>query len=195
MRVALYARVSTKDKGQDTENQLRQLRDFAKQQGWELAAEYVDRASGKRSDRPQFQAMLTAASQRQFDVLLFWSLDRLTREGALATLRYLEQLSGYGVRYRSFTEQYIDTLGPFGEAVIAILAAIAKQERQRISERVLAGLARAKAQGRAGGRPTVLSPKDRAKAHALRARGQSLRSIANAIGVSHETVRQTLAAN
>ena len=195
MRVALYARVSTKDKGQDVENQLRQLRQFAKQQGWELTGEFVDRASGKRADRPQFQAMLTAASQRQFDVLLFWSLDRLTREGALATLRYLETLSGYGVRYRSFTEQYIDTLGPFGEAVIAILAAIAKQERQRLSERVLAGLQRAKAQGRVGGRPASLDAKQIAKARQLKAKGMSLREIGAALETSHETVRAALASS
>lgn len=192
MRVALYARASTKDKGQDTENQLRQLRAFAAQQRWELVSEYVDRASGKRADRPQFQAMLAAASQRQFDVLLFWSLDRLTREGALATLRYLETLSGYGIRYRSYTEQYIDTLGPFGEAVIAILAAIAKQERQRLSERVLAGLQRARAEGRVGGRPSALDAKQIAQARKLRAQGQSLRAIGAVLGTSHETVRAAL---
>jgi DNA invertase Pin-like site-specific DNA recombinase len=155
MRTALYARVSTKDKGQDNENQLRQLRRFASTQGWTIAAEYVDRASGKRGDRFQFQKMFEAASRRQFDILLFWSLDRLSREGVVETLNHLQRLTSYAVNYRSFTEQYLDSTGIFKEAVIGILAAVAKQERVRLSERTLAGLERARAQGRIGGRPKV----------------------------------------
>jgi len=68
MRAVLYARISTKDKGQDNENQLMQLRAFAKSQGWEVVREYVDKATGKRSDREQFQKMFTSASKREFDV-------------------------------------------------------------------------------------------------------------------------------
>ena len=70
--------------------------------------------------------MFMDAAQRRFDVVLFWALDRLTREGALETLQYLNQLSRYGVGYRSFTEAYLDSCGMFREAVIAILGAIAK---------------------------------------------------------------------
>jgi DNA invertase Pin-like site-specific DNA recombinase len=81
MRTALYARVSMKDKRQDTENQLSQLRQFCESQGWAITHEYVDRASGKRSDREQFLKMFEDASQRKFDVVLFWSLDRFSREG------------------------------------------------------------------------------------------------------------------
>ena len=150
MRTALYARVSKKDGKQDTETQLRQLRQFAATQGWQITAEYVDRASGKRSDREQFQKMFAAASRREFDVLLFWSLDRLSREGVVETLNHLQRLTSYGVNYRSFTEQYLDSTGIFKEAVIGILAAVAKQERVRLSERTLAGLERARAQGRIG---------------------------------------------
>jgi len=134
MRVALYARVSTKDKGQETENQLRQLRDFAIHSGWTIAAEYIDHESGKISDREQFQQMFEDASRRQFDVLLFWSLDRLSREGVLPTLQHLQRLTSYGIGYRSFTEQYFDSCGIFRDAVIAIFATVAKQERIRISE-------------------------------------------------------------
>src|ERR1035441_7662261 len=88
MRTALYARVSTKDGRQDTENQLRQLRDFAASQKWTIVHEYVDKASGKRSDREQFQKMFAGASRREFDILLFWSLDRLSREGTVETLNH-----------------------------------------------------------------------------------------------------------
>jgi len=77
--------------------------------------------------------MFTAASKRQFDVLLFWALDRLSREGCLETLQHLQRLTSHGVAWRSFTEQYLDSTGVFREAVISILAAVAKQERVRLS--------------------------------------------------------------
>jgi DNA invertase Pin-like site-specific DNA recombinase len=109
------------------------LRDFAAKQSWTVVREYVDHESGSRADRPEFRAMFQDASQRRFDLVLFWSLDRLSREGVLQTLNYLNRLSSYGVGYRSFTEQYFDSCGIFREAVIAILATVAKQERLRIS--------------------------------------------------------------
>src|SRR5271163_824617 len=179
MKTALYARVSTRDKGQDTENQLIQLRAFAKTQGWTVAAEYVDRASGKRGDRDQFQKMFAAASRREFDILLFWSLDRLSREGTVETLNHLQRLTSYGVNYRSFTEQYLDSTGIFKEAVIGILAAVAKQERVRRSERTIAGLERARAEGRVGGRPKAEDDhKLVTKVKHLQKEGASLRQIA-----------------
>src|SRR5579859_6255813 len=190
MRAALYARVSTKDK-QETENQMLQLRKFADTQGWTITAEYVDRATGKRSDREQFQKMFMAASRREFDVLLFWSLDRLSREGTVETLNHLQRLTSYGVDYRSFTEQYLDSTGIFKEAVIGILAAVAKQERVRLSERTIAGLERAKAQGRVGGRPKVQDDyKLVNRIDALRAAGKSIRQIAETVGASPTTVQK-----
>src|SRR5260370_28545902 len=134
MKVGIYARVSTKDKGQDTENQLVQLRDFAAKQGWEIVREFIDHETGSKSDRAEFQAMFVDASRRKFDLLLFWSLDRLSREGALETLQHLQRLTSYGVGYKSFTEQYLDSSGIFKDAVIAILAAIAKHDRVTLSE-------------------------------------------------------------
>ena len=194
MRIAIYAHVSTKDGRQDTENQLRQLRAFAQTQGWMVIHEYVDRASGKRSDREQFQKMFTAASKREFDCLLFWSLDRLSREGTVETLNHLQRLTGYGVNYRSFTEQYLDSTGIFKEAVIGILAAVAKQERVRLSERTIAGLERAKAQGRVGGRPKaeINDLKLVAKIGRLRSKGKSIRAIAVEVKKSPNTVLRLL---
>ena len=196
MRLAIYARVSTKDGRQETENQLRQLRAFAETQGWTVVHEYVDRASGKRSDRENFQKMFTAASKREFDCLLFWSLDRLSREGTVATLNHLQLLTSYGVNYRSFTEQYLDSTGIFKEAVIGILAAVAKQERVRLSERTIAGLERAKAQGRIGGRPKAENddPKLIAKVVRLRSQGNSIRATAEQVGKSPNTVLRLLKA-
>jgi len=195
MRTALYARVSKKDGKQDTENQLRQLRQFANTQGWTITAEYMDRASGKHSDRVQFNKMFEAASRRDFDILLFWSLDRLSREGVVETLNHLQRLTGYGVNYRSFTEQYLDSTGIFKEAVIGVLAAVAKQERVRLSERTLAGLERARAAGRVGGRPKTEDDLKTVKAlHRLREQGKSIRQIASELSLSTNTVLKVLKA-
>jgi DNA invertase Pin-like site-specific DNA recombinase len=189
MKIAIYARVSTKDGRQDTENQLRQLRQFSASQHWAIVNEYTDRASGKRGDRVQFQKMFEAASRREFNVLLFWSLDRLSREGTVETLNHLQRLTGYGVNYRSFTEQYLDSTGIFKEAVIGILAAVAKQERVRLSERTIAGLQRARAQGRVGGRPRVEdNPLTMRTLRQLRWRGHSIRQIAAEMKISVGTV-------
>jgi len=184
--VAIYSRVSTRDKGQDVENQLRQLREFCAKQDWKIVHEYVDHASGKRSDREAFMEMFAAASRREFDVVLFWSLDRFSREGVFETLQHLQRLTSYGVNYRSFTEQYLDSCGMFRDAVISILATIAKQERVRLSERTIAGLERAKAQGRVGGRPRVIC--DRERVLALHGEGVSLGKIATELGMSKSTV-------
>jgi DNA invertase Pin-like site-specific DNA recombinase len=153
--------------------------------------EYVDKTSGKRSDREQFQQMFTAASRRQFDVLVFWSLDRLSREGTVQTLNHLQRLTAYGVDYRSFTEQYLDSTGIFKEAVIGILAAVAKQERVRLSERTVAGLERARTQGRIGGRPRAEYDPSTLKAfRKLKHSGLSVRKIAAEMGVSPTTVQK-----
>ena len=186
VRVALYGRISTRDKGQDVENQLAQLREFAARQGWTLVHEFVDRESGSTADRTEFQAMFRAASQRKFDVLLFWSLDRLSREGVLETLQHLNRLTSYGVNYRSFTEQYFDSCGIFKDAVISILATIAKQERIRISERVRAGLDRARSKGKRLGRPRTVV--DVPRVSALRAQGLGWKRIASQLGVGVGTL-------
>src|SRR4051812_12798268 len=98
MKVALYTRVSTRDKGQEVTNQINKLREFCAGQGWEMVREYEDHDSGSRADRPQFKQMLQDAAQGEFELLFFWALDRLSREGTLATLKYLDLLEQYGVR-------------------------------------------------------------------------------------------------
>jgi DNA invertase Pin-like site-specific DNA recombinase len=192
MRIALYARVSKRDSKQDTENQLAQLREFAQAQKWTVVHEYVDRATGKHSDREQFQRLFEDASKRKFDLVLFWSLDRFSREGVRETLNHLERLSVHGVGFRSFTEQYLDSCGIFKDAVLAILAVIAKQERIRISERTIAGLERARKQGRIGGRRRLVLDYDRLAE--LDADGLTMRQIAEEMGVSPAFVCRALKA-
>jgi DNA invertase Pin-like site-specific DNA recombinase len=190
MRVAIYTRVSTAE--QDNENQLISLREYGERQGHHMVGEYIDICSGGKADRHQFKQMLSDAGQRKFDLLLFWSLDRLSREGALATLQYLQLLTSYGVGYRSFTEQYLDSLGPFRDAVLAILACIARQERIRLSERTRAGLAKAKAKGKVGGRPRSLKPYEREEASCLRELGWSWGAIGRKLKVHADTVKRAL---
>ena len=195
MRIALYARVSTKDKGQDYENQLRELREFVARKasdGWVLAQEYVDRASGKTAHRAAFQRLFEDASRRQCDLVLFWSLDRFSREGVLETLQHLQRLSSHGVEWFSYREEYLRSIGVFKEAVLAIFACIAKQERVRLSERVQAGLSRARAQGKVLGRPKAAVRPERVRR--LRQGGFSIRQIAAETGVSPMTVQRLLAA-
>ena len=192
MRAALYTRVSTRDKGQETANQLHQLREFCTVQGWIIVSEYEDHESGGKADRSQFKAMMTDAAQRKFDVVLFWALDRLSREGVYETHVHLKRLDDAGVRFRSFTEPYLDSCGMFRDAVISILAVIARQERIRIQERLRAGLERARAHGtRSGrpvGRPRVIFRHDHV--FELRNQGQSWRQIAKICGVGATTVRR-----
>jgi len=193
MKAALYLRVST-DK-QEAENQAIQLRNFAASQEWEIVTEFCDEAiSGTKGekDRPAFRKMFEAASRRQFDLLLFWSLDRLSREGVLPTLTYLQRLTTYGIKWRSFTEQYIDSCGIFADAVISIMAVIAKQENVRRSERTRAGLERVRREGRALGRPRRLSGEHTAQIALLRAQGLSLRAIARSLHISLRSVQRLL---
>jgi DNA invertase Pin-like site-specific DNA recombinase len=191
MLCAIYARVSTQK--QDRRNQLDQLRTFAVSQGWKVTHEYVDTVSASgRKPRPQFDLMMLHASQRQFDVLLFWALDRLSREGIVRTIGYLEQLQQYRVGWRSYTQPFLDTGNEMTNGIVlSVLAAVAKQERITISERTKAGLARAKRQGKQLGRPegstsvkVTLSDIQR-----LQSEGLGLREIAKRLGCSVNTVQ------
>ena len=191
MKVAIYTRVSGKSNRQETANQSLQLTEFCQRQGWEYV-EYTDRMSGTKADRTAFQQLFQDARLRKFDLVLFWVLDRFSREGVTETLNYLKVLDSYGVAWKSFTESYLDSTGMFKEAVIAILAAVAKQEHARLSERVIAGLKRAKRQGKTLGRPKAIV--DREKIREARATGLSLRQIGAQFGISRTLVMNLLSA-
>jgi DNA invertase Pin-like site-specific DNA recombinase len=192
MRIALYARVSTTDKGQDTENQLLQLRQFAKQQGWAIYKECTDHKTGRTSDRAEFQEMFQDAYQKKFQLVLFWALDRFSREGATDTLQHLRKLSNYGVQWKSFTEQYIDSAGMFGEVIVSLLSVLAKQESVRRSERASAAYAKLKSQGRTDhlGRKRLVV--DRDKIRAMAAGGMSVRAIGAKLKISHTSVHRLI---
>lgn len=195
MKAALYVRVSLDDGRQTVENQRQQLTEFCERMGWDIVAEFSDNRSGKNLDRPGLKKMIAAASRREFDILVFWDLSRITRSGVLDVLNLFQQLKGWGVAYRSLQEAYLDSLGPFSDVVISMLASIAKLEREKIRERTLAGLSRARKEGRIGGRPRVdADTKLVDKIHRLKAAGKSVREIAEEAGTSRSTVQRLLAA-
>lgn len=191
MTSAIYARVSTKDKGQTNDNQLRELRAFAERLGYSIYKEYCDQESGGSSERPEFQQLFLDAHQRHFDVVLFWSLDRFSREGVTETLNHLQKLQATGVQFKSFTEQYLDSTGLFKEAIIGFLAAIAKQERVRLSERVKAGQARSM---KKPGRPSI-SNEILASIRYELACGNGQRATARKLGVSVTAVNRVAQAS
>ncbi len=176
MRAAIYARVSTFD--QEPENQLQELRRYAGARGWTVV-EYVDRGvSGAKDRRPALDELVKHARRRRFDVLVCWRLDRLGRNlKHLITL--LEDLQALGVAFVSLAEG-IDATTPAGKLQMHILGAIAEFERERIRERVMAGLQRARAQGTRLGRPRKVPPQ-------IVVPGGSVREAAQIWGVSKST--------
>ena len=189
MKVAIYARVSTNNGSQDAENQLEELRSWAKRLDCEIVNEYVDEASGSRSDRKALTQLLEDARKRRFDCLLIWALDRLSREGIGRLTSYLEQLKTYGVRVMSYQEPWLDTSGPVADLLVAIFGWVAKQERERISERIKAALQRVRKTKKLG-RPTV--DYDPNEIIALKGTGLSGRAISRIIGISHVTVSRVV---
>lgn len=186
MKTAIYSRVST-DK-QDTINQLTQLRALAAKLGHEVVVEFEDVITGGTSDRPAFNALFDAAERKEFELVLFWSLDRLTREGTYETLGHLKKLASFGVGYKSHEETYLDSGNPMNDIFISFKAVMAVEEKKRISERTKAGLATAKANGvRLGRKPVEL---DLAKVRALLREGNSVRRTARLLGASHTTLRR-----
>ncbi len=154
MKIALYCRVSKNDESQDPANQLNPLRDYAKILRGEITNEYVDLASGSSGDRIEFKRMLEDADRHKFNLLLLWSLDRLSREGISNTLGYIERLKRGGVAVKSLQESWLDTRDEgLGQLLLAIFSWVAQEERKRIVERTKAGLERARREGKRLGRP------------------------------------------
>lgn len=152
-RVAVYARVSTRDKGQDPEVQLAQLREYVRARDWALVGEYVDlAAAGDRRRREQWRALLEQADRRHVDLILVTRLDRAFRS-TLDALEVLQTLEHRGVGFACVAQPELDTTSPAGRLLFTVAAAFAELERSIIRERVTAGMAHAKARGKHVGRP------------------------------------------
>ena len=175
IRIGLYGRVSTTD--QNPESQLMALRKFAEAIGGKVVNEYVDYMSGASPVRREFLRAIADAEAHEYDLLLFWALDRFSREGISNTLGYLQRLERCGVAVKSMQESWLDTRDKgLSELLLAVFSWVASQERQRISERVKSGLSRARAEGKNLGRPrNSKDKKQRSRSgYALRYRGTTV---------------------
>lgn len=191
-RVALYLRVSTS--GQTVENQRIELERVANATGWAVVGIYEDAgySGGKgRDQRPAFDRLLKDASRRKFDIVAVWSVDRLGRS-LIDLVGFLQDMHAVGVDLY-LHQQALDTTTPSGRAMFGMLGVFAEFERGIIRERVNAGLARAKSQGKKLGRPG-LSDETRAAIRAGKEEGLSVRAIAAKIGVSVGSVHKALVA-
>jgi DNA invertase Pin-like site-specific DNA recombinase len=182
MRVAIYGRISTAD--QTLDNQLLELRRYVEARAWTKTNEYLDVMSGAKDRRPGLDNLVRDARRRKFDAVIVFKLDRLGR-----SLRHLvllmEELQQLGVALVSLGEG-LDLSTPAGRLQACLLAAVAQFERERIRERVVSGLQRAKAQGKALGRPKAAIPLDRLATVAT----LSLTDAAKALGVSRSTLKR-----
>jgi DNA invertase Pin-like site-specific DNA recombinase len=191
-RAAIYARVSTDDKGQTPDNQLLQLRAWCERMGYLVVREYVEHENGGKGIeyRKQLAAMFAGAARREFDLLLVWSLDRFSREGMATTVGYLQRLASHGVAFRSFTEEHLSTENELVRNILlATLASLAKLEREKISQRTKAGLERARARGKVLGRPKF-NYGDREKLVAALETGASWHAVSRKTRIPYSTVKK-----
>jgi DNA invertase Pin-like site-specific DNA recombinase len=190
-RAALYLRVSAD--GQPTDNQRRVLAKVAERRGWTVTAAYEDpgisRAKGQ-DKRPGFDTMLKDATRRRFDALMFWSIDRLGRSAAAVTTA-LAELDAAGVAVYADKEA-MNATTPHGHAMLQMAVVLAERERGMIRERVMAGLARVRAEGKMLGRPKVGGKKEAAIRTRLAA-GDGMLRVAKALGVGVSTVQRVKA--
>jgi DNA invertase Pin-like site-specific DNA recombinase len=187
MRIAIYARVSTRD--QSCELQVRDLRSYCAARGFDLVREFVDFGqSGAKDSRPELNKLMDDARKRQFDAIVVWRFDRFARS-TKHLLSALEEFRGLRIQFISYQEN-IDTSSALGQALFTIVSAVAQLERDLIRERVSAGIRNARANGRVFGRPK--STVKREEILKLKAQGQSLRQIAANLGVGYGTIRARL---
>ena len=188
-RIALYLRVSTD--GQTTKNQRLELAKIAEQAGWEIVEVYEDQGiSGAkgRDQRPAFDKLCKDAAQRKFDMIAAWSVDRLGRS-LQHLVTFLEELHGLGIDLY-LHQQGIDTTTPAGKAMFQMLGVFSEFERAMIRERVNAGLARAKAEGKTLGRPKTSTDTEQAIIQALAKGGKGIQKIAKEFGVGTSVVQR-----
>jgi len=189
-RVALYARCSTHDKGQDPELQLRPLRDYCKAREWTVHDEYSDVGqSGAKDRRPELDRLMNDARKRKVDTVVVWKLDRLGRS-LKHLITILDELNALGVGFVSYQDN-LDFSTPSGRLMFHLLGAFAEFERDLIKERVKAGISNARAKGKKIGRKP-LAPAVAKKVVNLKVKGLSYRTISRKLNVSIGSVHKTL---
>jgi putative DNA-invertase from lambdoid prophage Rac len=187
MTAGLYARVSTHDQ-QTLPMQLRTMRAYAKQRGWAIGMEVRDVGSGANV-RPKREEMLKAARRRKLDVILVWRLDRWGRS-LLDLIGTLQELNDLGVGFVSLSEA-LDLTTASGRALAGMLAVFAEFERDILRDRVKAGIAQARREGKPHGRPPTVQAYA-GKVRALHKAGVSKSEIARRLNISRSSVRRLL---
>jgi len=178
MKVATYTRVSTD--GQRTDLQIDEVRQYCQRRGFTIVGEFSDVASGARTDRAGLADLMRRARRREFDAVVVWAFDRMSR--SLSHLvSTLEELNALGVQFISLREG-IDTSVPTGKLIFHVMGALGEFERELIRSRVMAGMNAARRRGVAFGRPK--STVDRDRILRMRAAGQSFPYIARTLGTS-----------
>jgi DNA invertase Pin-like site-specific DNA recombinase len=188
LKVGLYARVSTHDQ-QTLPMQLAAMREYAKRRGWKIALEEKEVGSGAKT-RPKREELLRAARRREVDAIVVWRLDRWGRS-LLDLIATLQELHAVGVGFVSLTEA-LDMTTPGGRALAGMLAVFAEFERDILRDRVKAGIAQARKEGRPHGRPPTMQQHASTIA-TLFADGVSKRQIASRLSISRASVRRLLA--
>lgn len=189
MKIGIYARVSTLDKGQDPELQLRELRAFCQARGWTIAGEYVDIGiSGAKDSRPELNRLLTDARKRKIDCIVVWKLDRFGRS-LKHLVNTLDELISLGIQFVSYTQNF-DLTTPMGKLLAQLLAVFSEFERDLIKERVRAGISNARAKGVSLGRPKAYV--SRVDLDVMRKKGLSIRDIAKKLKISKSCVHKIL---
>lgn len=185
MKVALYARVSTSNHGQDVEMQLRELREYCQRREWAITGEYVDAGvSGSKDSRPELNRLMADAKQRRFDAVLVWKLDRFGRSLKHLVIS-LAEFEALGIAFVSLKDS-LDLTTPQGRLMFGIISSFSEFERSLIQERVRAGLRNARAKGCKLGRPSVTASRE--EIDRLQRLGHSRAAIAEHLGVSLRTV-------
>ncbi len=184
-RVAIYARISTTNHGQDVTLQTRELKEYIERRGWTVAGEYIDSGiSGAKDRRPELDRLMSDAHKRRFDVVAVWKFDRFARSVS-HLLRALDTFRALGIEFVSLSES-LDTATPAGRMVFTVLGAVAELEKSLIAERVRAGLRNAVAKGKKLGRPR--SVVDASRVAALRSQGRGWKKIAAELGIGIGTL-------
>jgi DNA invertase Pin-like site-specific DNA recombinase len=192
-RPAAVAYVRVSSRAQDLASQLAAVTQAAAAKGDKLRTIYREKISAKTLDRPQLTQLRTDARAGLVRRLYVFRLDRLTRSGIRDTLATVRELQAAGVELVSIADGF-DLQGPASDVVIAVIAWAAQMERTAIGDRVAAGIARLKAQGRTWGRQRSMSPALRSRARAMHAAGKSVRAISIALKVPRSTMARELGA-
>jgi DNA invertase Pin-like site-specific DNA recombinase len=190
-KVGLYGRVSTTDKGQDPELQLKDLRAYANARGWKVFGEYVDKGeSGAKDRRPQLDRLMEDARKRRIDGILVWKLDRFGRS-LKSLVTTLEEFRALGIQFVSYTEN-LDFSTPAGRAMANLIGVFAEFERDLIRERVRAGIQNAKSKGIRVGRRPLIDKRLLGTVRDMKGKGMSIRGISKELGLSKSLVHKSL---